>query len=85
MKLPPSLCKGKIIALFQHFRKYSHRRGENFRLVQFSPLINLSLLTIDRIHEMRDVNQELPGHFLHELYKWALECTYLLCSTNKQI
>jgi hypothetical protein len=21
-----------------------------------------------------DQNRELPGHFLHELYKWALEC-----------
>jgi cytochrome P450 family 49 subfamily A len=21
-----------------------------------------------------DENRELPGHFLHELYKWALEC-----------
>lgn len=23
---------------------------------------------------MRDENDELPGDFLHELYKWALEC-----------
>lgn len=23
---------------------------------------------------MRDENNELPGHFLGELYKWALEC-----------
>lgn len=23
---------------------------------------------------MRDENNELPGNFLHELYKWALEC-----------
>lgn len=23
---------------------------------------------------MRDENDELPGNFLHELYKWALEC-----------
>lgn len=25
---------------------------------------------------MRDGNQELPGNFLGELYKWALECEY---------
>lgn len=23
-----------------------------------------------------DENRELPGHFLHELYKWALECEF---------
>lgn len=23
---------------------------------------------------MRDENNELPGNFLSELYKWALEC-----------
>lgn len=27
-----------------------------------------------RVHEMRDENNELPGNFLGELYKWALEC-----------
>lgn len=26
---------------------------------------------------MRDENDELPGDFLHELYKWALECRFL--------
>lgn len=26
---------------------------------------------------MRDENNELPGDFLHELYKWALECMYI--------
>lgn len=25
---------------------------------------------------MRDENDELPGDFLHELYKWALECKF---------
>lgn len=31
---------------------------------------------------MRDENDELPGDFLHELYKWALECksrSHILC------
>ena len=27
---------------------------------------------------MRDENNELPGDFLHELYKWALECKHLI-------
>lgn len=26
-----------------------------------------------RIDELRDHNQELPGNFINELYKWALE------------
>lgn len=25
---------------------------------------------------MRDENNELPGNFLSELYKWALECKH---------
>lgn len=28
---------------------------------------------------MRDENNELPGDFLHELYKWALECKQCFC------
>lgn len=31
-----------------------------------------------RVHEMRDENNELPGDFLHELYKWALECKHTI-------
>lgn len=31
-------------------------------------------LFFHRVHEMRDENNELPGNFLSELYKWALEC-----------
>lgn len=38
---------------------------------------------------MRDENDELPDNFLHELYKWALECrlTFMLCClfNSKQI
>uniref|UniRef100_A0A182LWL8 Cytochrome P450 n=1 Tax=Anopheles culicifacies TaxID=139723 RepID=A0A182LWL8_9DIPT len=30
-------------------------------------------LKVSQIQEMRDENNELPGDFLHELYKWALE------------
>lgn len=26
------------------------------------------------IEEMRNEQDELPDNFLHELYKWALEC-----------
>ncbi|ETN58108.1 Cyp49a1 [Anopheles darlingi] len=38
-----------------------------------APLDEISSDFMDRIQEMRDVNNELPGDFLHELYKWALE------------
>ncbi|XP_055630416.1 probable cytochrome P450 49a1 [Toxorhynchites rutilus septentrionalis] len=37
------------------------------------PLDEISSDFMERIHEMRDNNDELPGDFLHELYKWALE------------
>lgn len=35
---------------------------------------NKRLNSFYRVHEMRDENNELPGNFLSELYKWALEC-----------
>ncbi|XP_062544598.1 probable cytochrome P450 49a1 [Armigeres subalbatus] len=38
-----------------------------------APLDEISTDFMARIHEMRDENNELPGDFLHELYKWALE------------
>uniref|UniRef100_A0A182XML5 Uncharacterized protein n=1 Tax=Anopheles quadriannulatus TaxID=34691 RepID=A0A182XML5_ANOQN len=38
-----------------------------------APLDEISSDFMDRIQEMRDENNELPGDFLHELYKWALE------------
>ena len=31
---------------------------------------------------MLDANNELPGNFLHELYKWALECMYCVYIHN---
>ncbi|XP_037035585.1 probable cytochrome P450 49a1 [Bradysia coprophila] len=37
------------------------------------PLNEIANDFMDRVHEMRDENNELPGDFLHELYKWALE------------
>ncbi|XP_011293186.1 probable cytochrome P450 49a1 isoform X2 [Musca domestica] len=37
------------------------------------PLNDIASEFMVRIHEMRDENNELPGNFLHELYKWALE------------
>uniref|UniRef100_A0A1I8QAX8 Cytochrome P450 49a1 n=1 Tax=Stomoxys calcitrans TaxID=35570 RepID=A0A1I8QAX8_STOCA len=37
------------------------------------PLNDIASEFMQRIHEMRDENDELPGNFLHELYKWALE------------
>ncbi|XP_055380217.1 probable cytochrome P450 49a1 [Condylostylus longicornis] len=37
------------------------------------PLNEIADEFMERIHEMRDENDELPGNFLHELYKWALE------------
>ncbi|XP_026466088.1 probable cytochrome P450 49a1, partial [Ctenocephalides felis] len=37
------------------------------------PLDEIAGDFMQRIHEMRDGNQELPGNFLGELYKWALE------------
>ncbi|XP_075168655.1 cytochrome P450 49a1 [Haematobia irritans] len=37
------------------------------------PLNDIATEFMQRIHEMRDENDELPGNFLHELYKWALE------------
>ncbi|XP_052861749.1 probable cytochrome P450 49a1 [Anopheles cruzii] len=38
-----------------------------------APLDEISSDFMDRVQEMRDENDELPGDFLHELYKWALE------------
>lgn len=38
------------------------------------PLNEIATDFMDRIHEMRDDNNELPQDFLKELYKWALEC-----------
>lgn len=40
------------------------------------PLNEIAADFMDRIHEMRDANNELPQDFLKELYKWALECKY---------
>ncbi|XP_031620366.1 probable cytochrome P450 49a1 [Contarinia nasturtii] len=37
------------------------------------PLNEIANDFMDRVHEMRDENNELPGNFLSELYKWALE------------
>ncbi|XP_055920745.1 probable cytochrome P450 49a1 [Eupeodes corollae] len=37
------------------------------------PLNEIASEFMTRIHEMRNENDELPGNFLHELYKWALE------------
>ncbi|KAM7343730.1 cytochrome P450 49a1 isoform 1-T1 [Cochliomyia hominivorax] len=37
------------------------------------PLNEIASEFMQRIHEMRDDNDELPANFLHELYKWALE------------
>jgi len=31
-------------------------------------------ISICSIELMRDEKDELPANFLHELYKWALEC-----------
>jgi cytochrome P450 family 49 subfamily A len=38
----------------------------------FSP--SFSRKTFCSLEGSLDENRELPGHFLHELYKWALEC-----------
>ncbi|XP_055679852.1 probable cytochrome P450 49a1 [Lutzomyia longipalpis] len=38
-----------------------------------APLNEIASDFMERIHEMRDESNELPGDFLHELYKWALE------------
>lgn len=39
-----------------------------------APLNEIADDFVERVHEMRDERNELPGDFLHELYKWALEC-----------
>lgn len=41
-----------------------------------APLNEIADDFVERVHEMRDERNELPGDFLHELYKWALECEY---------
>lgn len=41
-----------------------------------APLNEIADDFVERVHEMRDERGELPGDFLHELYKWALECEY---------
>lgn len=38
-----------------------------------APLNDIAQDFMERIHEMRDENNELPKDFLHEVYKWALE------------
>lgn len=43
-----------------------------------SPLNDITNDFMERIDEMKDANNELPDDFLHELYKWALECTFKL-------
>lgn len=43
-----------------------------------TPLNDITNDFMERLHEMRDANNELPDDFLHELYKWALECKYEL-------
>lgn len=56
------------------------------------PLNEIADDFMDRIHEMRDTNNELPQDFLKELYKWALECefanklytfAYKMCNKNR--
>lgn len=42
-----------------------------------TPLNDITNDFMERVNEMRDANNELPDDFLHELYKWALECKYL--------
>ncbi|XP_030388533.1 probable cytochrome P450 49a1 [Scaptodrosophila lebanonensis] len=37
------------------------------------PLNDIASEFMGRIDALRDENDELPGNFLHELYKWALE------------
>ncbi|XP_020713396.1 probable cytochrome P450 49a1 [Ceratitis capitata] len=37
------------------------------------PLNEIASEFMERIHEMRNENDELPANFLHELHKWALE------------
>nr|CAD7455655.1 unnamed protein product [Timema tahoe] len=38
-----------------------------------APLDQVAQDFVDRIHNMRDTNKELPDNFLFETYKWALE------------
>jgi hypothetical protein len=41
-------------------------------------------LLLNSLEGLLDENQELPGNFLHELYKWALESEFdLYFSTLK--
>lgn len=47
------------------------------------PLNEIATDFMERIHEMRDVNNELPHDFLSELYKWALECKYMDGERNR--
>uniref|UniRef100_A0A034VFW3 Putative cytochrome P450 49a1 n=1 Tax=Bactrocera dorsalis TaxID=27457 RepID=A0A034VFW3_BACDO len=37
------------------------------------PLNEIASEFMQRVHEMRNENHELPANFLHELHKWALE------------
>lgn len=41
------------------------------------PLNDISTDFMERIDEMINEDGELPSDFLHEIYKWALECKYL--------
>lgn len=43
-----------------------------------TPLNEIATDFMERVHTIRDENNELPDDFLHELYKWALECTLIL-------
>ncbi|KAF4528572.1 hypothetical protein B566_EDAN015719 [Ephemera danica] len=45
-----------------------------------TPLNEIAADFMDRIAELRDENNELPGAFLGELYKWALESSLALIS-----
>lgn len=43
------------------------------------PLNEIATDFMERVHNIRDENNELPGDFLGELYKWALECNLIFC------
>lgn len=54
---------------FYYSEYYAYSRERNY--------CYLSRVRIYSMERSLDENRELPGHFLHELYKWALECESL--------
>jgi len=66
MTLPASLWAGKS----ESKHPFSHPVMQSTYIMYIYTLY----ISICSIELMRDEKDELPANFLHELYKWALEC-----------